>query len=743
MKRREFIITSMSVVGGIAIGGYYLTRPETISNPLSGILNQGQVAITPYVIVESSGVTIIAPRAEMGQGIHGTLAVLVAEELDISFKDVKVIPGPPSEVYANNVMYPIKDLKRRMYHRIKRRIGLENVNSGLYKHSTGAQSSIKDGYVKMRKAGAAARLVLIMAAARKFGLKSELLFTKNGEVVLPNGNTVPYSSLVDEAKGLQPPTDPVLKSKDQWTQLGQSQPRVDMISKCTGTAKYSIDIRLPGMLYATVRFNPHIGVGVKDFDDSKAKDMPGFIKAIASYDGIIVIATNTWYAMQAAKMIDVEWKPAPYPATSKEHRKVILEAFNNKRGVIKRNDGDVDNELAKSEIIEGTYHVPYLAHATMEPLNALAWLKNGQLDIWAGNQNPGKTQLISAQVAGISYDLVKVHSTYMGGGFGRRLEDDFIKVAVQAAMEMQGKPVMVTWSRESDMTHDVYRPLASAQFRGSVSNGKPIALELELSSPSLFSSSSRRQRHSNNNVPERVDRHSTTGAIDQPYKIKNYRVTSYPSQRLLPVGWFRGVGESQNVFFHDSAIDELAHAASADPLEMRLSLLEHKPSLAILRAVSEMSNWASSLPEGHARGVAYALSSGAATAQVIEISNTSDGNICIEKVFIAVDVGIALDPKNIEAQVHSSVIFGLCAAMHGEITVTNGKVDQTNFHNYKIMRMNQVPEIEVRIYESESSIYGAGECGTATAAPALGNAIFALTGKRIRELPFSKSVRFV
>jgi isoquinoline 1-oxidoreductase beta subunit len=276
-----------------------------------------------------------------------------------------------------------------------------------------------------------------------------------------------------------------------------------------------------------------------------------------------------------------------------------------------------------------------------------------------------------------------------------------------------------------------------------VSEGKPDAFALHLSSPSLFSSLRRRSNAGiNNNVVERIDQASTMGAREQPYNIKNYRVTAHAAQQLLPVGWLRGVGETQNVFFHDSAIDELAHAAGADPLKMRISLLEHAPSRTVLKLVEKMSQWGSTLPDGHARGVAYALSSGAATAQVIEISKNDDG-IRIEKVFAAIDVGIALDPINIEAQVQSSIIFGLCAAMDGAITVTDGKVDQTNFHNYLIMRIDQAPEIEVSIHESGSKIYGVGESGTATAAPALGNAIFALTGQRIRELPFAKSIKFV
>jgi len=739
MQRREFIFTSIAVAGGIAIGGYYLVRPE---DPLSEVLKEDEIAITPYVILDSNGVTIIAPRAEMGQGIHGTLATLVAEELEIPVTEVKVIHGPASVIYANKILFPVRDTKKKLLNRIGKRIGVD-FDEVVTPQLTGAQTSIQDAFVKMRKAGAATREVLVKAAARKLGVEPKLLKAKNGHVVPPDGSAIPYTSLINEVKGIKPPVDPPLKPREKWTQLGHSQPRVDMVSKCTGTAQYSIDVRLPGMLYATVRFNPHIGAGVKHFDDSTAKEMPGFVKTVEWRDGIIVIATNTWYALEAAEMIDVEWESAPYPATSAEHRKALLNAIDNKKGKHLRNEGDVNTALTGSEIIEGTYYVPYLAHATMEPMNAVAWYKDGQLDIWAGNQNPTLAQELGAHITGIARKSVNVHTTYMGGGFGRRLERDFIMTAVYAAVAMKGTPVKVTWSRESDMTHDTYRPMAAARFLGSVSEGKPIAFALDISSPSLFSSYLRRSNERTDyNVTERLDQFSGAGAKEQPYKIRNYRVTAFTSQQLLPVGWLRGVGETQNVFFHETAIDELAYAAGTDPIKMRISQIDHAPSLAVLEAVKGMSKWDSDLPDGHARGVAYALASGAATAQVIEISN-KNGAIHIEKVFAAIDVGIALDPVNIESQIQSSIIFGLSAAMNGEITVTNGKVDQTSFHNYPIMRINQAPEIQVSIHESGSKIFGVGESGTPTAPPALGNAIFAMTGQRIRELPFSKSIKFV
>jgi isoquinoline 1-oxidoreductase beta subunit len=332
----------------------------------------------------------------------------------------------------------------------------------------------------------------------------------------------------------------------------------------------------------------------------------------------------------------------------------------------------------------------------------------------------------------------------MGGGFGRRLEMDFVASAVRAARAMPGVPILVTWPREEDVTHDAYRPMASAAFRASLSEGRPVALDLTVCSPGLHASAGRRSERDF----DQFDRSefstiaSSMGAFDQPYRIPHYRVTTANARRLLPVGWWRSVGESQNTFFTESILDELAHLGGIDPLEMRLSLLDHAPSRAVLEAVAEMSDWGSELPAGHARGLAYAHSSDAATAQVIEISLTEQG-IRIDRSCAAVDVGIALDPRNIEAQVTSSVIWGLAAATEGETTVSDGSVDQSNFNDYLVMRMRQAPRVDVRIHESGGAIYGVGESATPTAAPALGNAIFALTGRRIRELPFRNSVDFV
>ncbi|MEM7415894.1 MAG: molybdopterin cofactor-binding domain-containing protein [Gemmatimonadota bacterium] len=736
MKRRTFLIGSAAVTGGVMLGGYRLLRPK--GNPLLPILEEGQFALTPYVIVDGSGVSVVAPRAEMGQGIHSTLAALVAEELDVTLEDVRVIHGPASNVYANHIAFPPTQNRRAfLEEEIKTRLGAPENPTQL----TGGQSSIQDAFVKMRTAGASARHMLVEAAAREFGAEPSILSTTGGAVVHPDGRTIPYTALAEAAATVDPPDDPPLKPQEEWTLLGRSQPRVDMVGKCTGTAEYSIDMRLPGMLYAAVRRNPHLGARMTSFDDSRARSMRGVRDVIGLDDGIIVVASNTWYAMMAAREVDCSWESAPYPASTEEHLAALSDAVRRGEGPRWRDDGDVDRALEDSSVIvEEEYHVPYLAHATMEPLNALAWLRQGRLDIWAGNQNPTAAQFVGAQLTGLPIDAVHVHTTYMGGGFGRRLEMDFVASAIRAAMALPGTPIQATWPREEDIRHDSYRPTAVGRFRGAISNGRPAAIDLTVSSPALHSSASRRNEYlPRGDVRDTPDKFSVTGVMDQPYRIDHYRVTAAPGQRLLPVGWWRSVGESQNTFFMESAIDEMAHAAGGDPLEMRRSLLDHAPSRTVLDTVAEMSGWSTPLPEGRARGVAYALSSGAATAQVVEVSRSDDG-IRVERCWIAVDVGIALDPRNIEAQVTSAVLFGICSAIHGEITVEDGRVVQSNYDDYPLIRMVQAPRIDVHVHESGGEIYGVGESGTPTAAPALGNAIFAATGQRIRRLPFGRSV---
>lgn len=740
IARRTFILGSVAMLGGVAFGYWKYKQPY--GNPLEAGLAPGEVALTPYVLVNSDGITIITPRAEMGQGIHTTLAAMVAEELDVALEVVTVVHGPASKAYYNaaviaeGVPFPPTDTSwlaesARDFMRVPAKFMALQI--------TGGSSSTIDGFEKMRKAGAAAREVLVHAASRKLGLDAASLRTENGAVVTPTGTRVPYTELAATAVGIEPPADPKLKPSNQWTLLGQSLPRVDMVPKCTGTATYSSDVRLPGMLYATVKMNPRLGGAMNAFDASAAEKVPGVKKIIALNGGVAVVATNTWYAFEAADAIVFDWGGAPYPATGDAHFAVVEAAFtDDHQDSRKRDDGDVEAALSRAEVIEAEYRVPYLAHATMEPMNAVAHLKDGRLDVWAGNQSPTQALIEGEAITGLKADQIRIHTTMMGGGFGRRAEMDFIKQAIEVAKAMEGTPVNLTWSREEDITHDTYRPLAIARFRGAVKDGLAIAVDLKLAAPSVMESMMGR-------IGRTVPGSDTTivqGAWEQPYAIPDYRVTGYRVPPLMPVSFWRSVGASQNGFFHESMIDELAYAAGVDPLDMRLKLIDHVPSRKVLEAVAAMSNWGSSLPDGHGRGVAFVLSFGVPVAEIIEVAMTSDG-LKIVKAFAAADVGIALDPRNLEAQIQSGLTFGLTAAIMGEITIEDGIVEQSNFDTYDALRMNQAPPIEVTILENGEDLVGIGEPGTPPAAPALANAIFAATGKRIRELPMNKFIDFL
>ena len=738
ITRRSLLIGSAAIAGGVVIGYWRYKTPY--ENPLVADLEDGQAALSPYIRIDQEGVSIIAPRAEMGQGVHTTLAALVAEELDIALDEVNVEHGPASRRYYNGLVLEeglywsaldsssIAENARAFSHVPAKFLGMQ---------ITGGSSSTPDAYVKMRKAGAAARAVLLQAAATKLDKSVDSLRTDNGKVIAEGGISLPYTSLAELAAEIEPPKDPQLKSRLGWKQLGKSLPRVDMHDKCTGAAQYAIDIQLPGMLYATVRMNPHLGGAMQSYDAAAAEKMPGVRKLVPLDGGIAVIASNTWYAMQAAKAVSIEWARGAYPNETADHFAAIEQAFTASEDSQLRDDGDVDAALADGTVIEGEYRAPYLAHATMEAMNAVAFLQGEKLEVWAGNQNPTQAVKSAAAAANVDSENVSIHTTLMGGGFGRRSEMDFVSLAAQIAAAMPGIPVKTTWSREEDMQHDTYRPPAIARFRAAVSGNAAHALDLKISSPSVMASAMGRL-----GIPVAgPDTAIVQAAWDQPYSIDNYRVSGYRAPEMLPISFWRSVGASQNGFFHESAIDEIAAAAEADPLQMRLSMTNHAASRKVLAAVAEASGWGDELPPGVARGVAFVMSFGVPVAEVVEVEDTPQG-VKIRKVFAAVDVGVALDPRNIEAQVQSGIIFGLTAAIQGEITIADGMVEQSNFHDYDAIRMSQAPAIDVRILENGDKIRGIGEPGTPPAAPALANAIFALTGERIRELPLNKHIKF-
>ncbi len=753
IARRTFLVGAVAAAGGVAFGYYQFKKP--VKNPLKDGLGEGEATFNPYVKIGSDNtITIIAPRAEMGQGIMTTLAALVAEELEVGLDQVIVEHGPASAAYFNSAVMsenaPFAPWEHSAF-----KDGFRSVMGAVGKivalQITGGSTSTVDAFDKMRHAGALAREMLKAAAAKEFGVDAATLKADRGTVTDPaSGKSQTYGELALKAADTTPPEDIKLKDRKDWKLLGKSQPRVDMRAKVTGAPVYGIDVTLPDMVYGTVKMNPRLGGRMKSFDASKAQAMPGVIKVVEIDcqfgHGLGVIADNTWTAFQAADAIIVEWGDAPYPAGTAGIMGVIDAALAAGGGSALREIGDVTVAFAdapQDKLIEASYSVPFLAHATMEPMNATAQFKDGRLEIWSPNQGATITRFVCSNVAGLDQDNVTVHTTMMGGGFGRRGEMDFSGYATLLAMAADSKPVKVTWTREEDMKHDLYRPAAMAKFKARLGDdGLPTALDAAIASPSVMRSVIRRNMPSLGNAPLGPDKSITDGAFNQPYSIANQSVRGIDVDLKVPVSFWRSVGNSQNAFFHESFMDEVAAAAKLDPVAMRLKLMADHPAAAkAVEKVAAMSGWGQPPAAGTAKGIAFCLSFGGWVAEVIEVQDTPQG-IRITNVWAAADVGLALDPDIIKAQIISGVVYGLSAAMGQEITFKDGMVEQSSFPDYEPMRINQAPQFHVEILENADDIGGVGEIGTPPAAPALANALYALTGKRIRSLPLSKEVKF-
>ena len=739
ITRRAFLVGSAAVAGGVAFGVYTVRKPH--ANPLAKGLGAGQAALTPYVRIDGDGVTLITPRADMGQGAYHVQAALLAEELDVALEDIRVDPGPPSGAYWNTAMaeeaaefmVPSQGIMQA---------GAANVVGAAMKvmglQITGGSTTVPDGFDKLRAAGASARETLKAAAAAKAGVPVGEVTTEAGQVVLPDGAKLSYSELAADVAGMEVVQDVPLRDPSKWRYIGKPMRRIDVVAKSTGTQGYGIDAEVDGMVHAAIRLNPAQGGPVNGFDASEAEAMRGVKAVVPVTGGVAVVADNTWRAFRAAEAVKVEWGEADFPAAMEEHWAALGRAFADEaQDSRNRDDGDIEGALGGGEVIEAEYRAPYLAHAPLEPINAVVRVDDDGAEVWTGTQIPRFVQQNVAQVAGLKPDRVVVHVLMMGGSFGHRLEDEVVKQATEIAMTMKGTPVKLTYSREEDMMHDFPRQIAMGRLRGRVAEGRVETLDLSIAMPSVMGSQMGRQGQP---VPG-PDSQIVAGAWNAPFAIPNHRVTGYRAPELAPVSSWRSVGASTNGFFYNAALDELIHAAGADPMEERLRLCDDPLSRQVLEAVAEMSSWNGPLGDGRGRGVAFVQSFGVRCAEVVEVSR-GDRRLRIDKVWVAAEVGRVVDPVNFENHVQGAVIWGLGHAMNCETTYADGRAEQDNYHAFEGMRIWQAPEIMVRGLENGARVTGVGEPPVPPAAPALAGAIFAATGQRLREMPFSKFVEF-
>ncbi|MGL4574051.1 MAG: molybdopterin cofactor-binding domain-containing protein [Burkholderiaceae bacterium] len=749
MKRRTFLLAGAGVVGAagaLVIGWGVLPARSRLGTGQTLALQDGAVALNGWVAIAPDGTVRVAmPRSEMGQGVTTALPMLVAEELDCELSQIKLVQAPHDAIHGNVAMlidalpfhpdeHGSSTVKATEWivGKVARELGL---------HITGGSSSVKDAWQPMRMAGATARAMLLSAAAGKLGVPATECSVKAGVVTHKSGKSVRYGELAKDAAS-RPIPDVELKNPRQFTLLGQPTLRLDAQAKSDGTAQFGIDVRPEGLLFAAVAMCPTFGGRLQRFDANAVLQMPGVVRvtpvpgAFGAADAVAVIARSTWQAKQAIAKLPVVWDAGRNADMTHE---TILADMRKQLEAEKgwsyhdRGDGEAAFNAAAKKV-QAEYTAPYLAHATMEPMNCTAQFKDGKLTIWAPTQVPGPVKLFIGRLLDIESDAVTVNVTMLGGGFGRRLDMDFIAQAVQISAVTQGAPVQLLWSREDDTRHDHYRPAAIAQLRGGLDAQNNLqTLATRQVSGSITYDWMRRA------IPAFAapspDKTTNEGIFDRPYAVphQSHRQVAYDSP--VPLGFWRSVGHSMNAFFSESFMDECAHAAGKDPFEFRRALLQRHPRhLKVLETVAQRSNWSEKPQAGRARGIALHHSFGSIVGQVAEVSVEAN-KITVHKVWCAIDCGFAVNPNIIAQQMESSVVYGLTAALYGEITLKNGAVVQGNFGDYPVLRMPETPWVETTIIASSEPPGGVGEPGTPPIAPAVANAVFALTGKRLRALP--------
>jgi isoquinoline 1-oxidoreductase beta subunit len=704
LTRREFLQAASAAGASLAIGFTFSGCAEAGAPPGPPLEPNAWL-----VIGTDESVLVIVDRSEMGQGVATALPMLLAEELEADWSKVRIEFAPADPKY-NNLLFGMQ--------------------------GTGGSSSVRAAFTALRQAGAAAREVLIDAAAQTWGVDRTTCRAERGVVLHGDGRRLTYGHLVATARTLPVPTDPPLKAPADWTIIGTRVPRLDTPPKVDGSARFGIDVQVPGMLTAVVARCPVFGGTVASFEAAAARAVPGVRDVVQISRGVAVVADGYWPAKTGRDALEVTWNEGATASVSSASIDRLFAQRAARAGAPARRDGTADGALAgAARRYQAVYETPFLAHATMEPMNCTAHVRPDGVDVWAPTQFQTGVHQMGAAIGGVPLEQVKVHTTYLGGGFGRRFELDFVQEALEASKAV-GAPVKVVWSREDDTRHDYYRPASYHRLHAGLdANGRPAAWTHRVVAPSIMA------RVFPDTVQNGLDAESVEGAVEMPYAVPNVYVDYALTDTGIPVGFWRSVNHSFNAFAVECFIDELAHAAGQDPYEYRRALLGSAPRyLRVLELAATRAGWGSSLPDGVFRGIAVHRSFESYVAQVVEVSVAQDGTVRVHRVVCAVDCGPVVNPDTVEAQMQSGIVYGLTAALFGEIGIEAGRAVQGNFHDYLMLRMAGMPRVETHIVETTDAQGGVGEPGTPPIAPAVCNAIFAATGKRIRRLPIGKVV---
>jgi isoquinoline 1-oxidoreductase beta subunit len=697
LSRRGFVIASLTAAGGMMLG----VRRAAADGPAE---------VGAWIVIDpDDSVTIRVAKSEMGQGIFTALPMLVAEELGCDWRKVRAEYASANRNLTTHAYGPM---------------------------GTGGSRSIRSLHATMQQVGASARVRLITAAAQQWDVPVSACSASDGQVRhVVSGRALGFGVLAAAAAKVQLAEEPAIKTPDQYTLAGKPLARLDTVGKSTGQAMYGIDVRLPDMVYAAVTLCPVPGGTVKSYDASKVIGRRGIQAVVPVPGGVAVVADRFWRAKQAAADLPVEWDPGAGAGTDSATFRAEYRAALDGKLAVARNDGDTTQALTQGKLIEAAYDVPHLSHAPMEPLNCTAHVRPDGVDVWLGTQNPDMALQLAARAAGVAPEKVQVHTCFLGGGFGRRAMNDELVQAVTVAKSV-GKPVKLLWTRETDIRHDRYRPQAALRIRASLAaDGALNGLHIQTAVGSITRSLGWGA------VPSGVEPQAVEGLANQPYAVANQRVECVLKNTHIPVMFWRSVGSSQNAFVVESFFDELAHAAGQDPYQFRRKLLAHRPDfLRVLDTAAEKGDWGKPLPPGTGRGIAIHESFDTIVAQVAEVAVSPRGEIKVRRVVAAVDCGHVVNPRLVEMQIESGVIYGLTAALFDAITIKDGAIEQGNFDTYPMVRMADAPRIETYLTLSRGARWGGiGEPGTPPVAPAVCNAIFAVTGKRIRSLPISET----